>query len=129
MNQEFLKSCITEHHNYARHIFTSVVGWFTFFVTINYASMGWLASASDKIKENLGPVYLIAFAFITQNILGIIICIYIKGYLISTNRRLFDTQYALLHAHDAVSQNFVSEDTSDIGGQTCLPLRLYNISM
>jgi hypothetical protein len=39
--------CIKELHDFARQIFASTVTWFTVFVTVNYASMGWLASKTD----------------------------------------------------------------------------------
>jgi hypothetical protein len=52
MSTTFIESCVIERHNYARHAFTSTITWFTFFVTINYATMGWLAGAAGTTKGN-----------------------------------------------------------------------------
>src|SRR5947209_5879515 len=103
MNEDFLKSVITERHDYARHSFTSMVTWFTFFVTVNYASMGWLATSKDGALTNAsGPIVLVAAVFVTQNILGIIICFVMKNYFVRSNQRLFDAQKLLLNAQGFV---------------------------
>ena len=120
MNTPFAESCIAERHNYARHTFTSTVGWFTFFVTINYATMGWLAGAADKLKGNYPTIVLIACLFFTQNILGIIACLVMRSYFFRCNARILEAQAFLLRTKS------IPEDYADLGGQTCLPLRLYS---
>jgi hypothetical protein len=120
MGNTFVESCIAERHNYARHIFTSAVGWFTFFVTVNYASMGWLAGAADKFKGNHATIVLIASLFSTQNLLGIIACLFIRSYFFRCNSRILQGQALLLRAEA------IAEDQGDLSGQTCLPLRLYS---
>ena len=120
MNTAFVESCVAERHNYARHAFTSTVGWFTFFVTINYATMGWLAGLAGKPKGNYPVIVLIACLFSAQNILGIIACLVMRSYFFRCNRRIREAQALLLRTKS------IPEDYTDLGGQTCLPLRLYS---
>ena len=122
MNTNFVETCIAERHNYARHIFTALVGWFTFFVTVNYASMGWLSSAADKNLITWKVVLLISTIFAIQNVLGIMICLIVRSYFKRANKRILAAQGHVIHAQD------IREDISDLAGQTCLPLRLYSTS-
>jgi hypothetical protein len=49
MSDEFIEACIKQHHDYARHIFSSAVTWFTFFVGVNYLAIG--GSPPLKLKQ------------------------------------------------------------------------------
>jgi hypothetical protein len=66
-DKEKLENKVKEIHNNIRHITQLAVSWFVFFVTINYATMGWLAVGSTPIKP--GIIGVIAGAFIVQNII------------------------------------------------------------
>ncbi len=68
--QSRFENKIKEIHNNIRHITQLAMSWFVFFVTINYASMGWLAS--EKATLNRAIIWTIAGAFIVQNFLGIV---------------------------------------------------------
>ncbi len=65
--QSRLENKIKEIHNNIRHITQLAMSWFVFFVTINYASMGWLATSLNR-----AIIGTIAGAFIVQNFLGIV---------------------------------------------------------
>jgi len=70
--QDYLESKIKELQTNVRHITQLAMGWFAFFVTINYASMGWLAAKAPgggSIDSRM--IWIIAVVFIVQNILGI----------------------------------------------------------
>jgi hypothetical protein len=68
--QTHLENKIKEMHSNIRHITQLAMNWFVFFVTINYATMGWLAAGT----VNLNPFLMlpIAVVFIIQNWLGIV---------------------------------------------------------
>jgi len=68
-----------ESNVYIRHIFDNLVRWFTFFVTVNYVSMGWFATSARP--SNMLP--LIAGLFAIQNFLGILMCMGVKAYIAS----------------------------------------------
>jgi len=93
MNKEFVEASIAERHDYARQIFALAVTWFTFFVTVNYAAMGWLAPNAYKIKHAL---LLIALLFWAQNILGITVCSLMLRHFPNTNRRIAELQKQLM---------------------------------
>lgn len=63
-------------HDYVRHIMTTLVSWFTVFITVNYATLGWLLS--KVVGEGGGGEgstrklrLLVAILFIVQNGLGL----------------------------------------------------------
>ncbi len=70
IQQTPLENKIKEMHNNIRQGALLAMNWYVFFVTINYASMGWLATV-DNASSTKYIVVLIALAFIVQNILGI----------------------------------------------------------
>ena len=65
-----LENKIKEMHNNIRQGAVLAMNWYVFFVTINYASMGWLATV-DKTSPPKGIIVVIALAFIVQNVLGV----------------------------------------------------------
>jgi hypothetical protein len=66
---------VKELQNNVRHTTQLAMNWFTFFVTINYASIGWLAAkvSGDRAIADRYLIFLIAVAFIVQNIVGILL--------------------------------------------------------
>lgn len=124
MDSDLVMTCITERHVYARHVFTSVVGWFTFFVTINYASMGWLVGASDKIAHHQTPLIILSVVFVTQNILGIIECFKVKAYFVELSNSFIAMQKHLVQVRTG---HLEDEDLAICAN--CLPLGLYKVSL
>lgn len=68
-----------------RHVMSLVMTWFTFFVTVNYATMGWFA---DTATPNKDLIMVAAGLFICQNALGIIGFFFIDAYFRSSRKRL-----------------------------------------
>jgi hypothetical protein len=79
IEKSFLENKVKEVHNNIRHITQLAMNWFIFFVTVNYATMGWLAAGSDI--SNKGTVAVIALAFIAQNGVGIY-ALYMTGKVV-----------------------------------------------
>ena len=83
---------LAELHEYVRHVFNLFFGWFTFFATVNYATMGWLAKAEAATPQNSSLVAVVTALFISQNLLGIAACFVVRKYLVSTNRRVLELE-------------------------------------
>jgi len=58
---------LTEHYTFARHHFQLYVGWYTFFLTVNFAAIGWFTSVLliGSLKVSL-PILFIAAFFVVQ---------------------------------------------------------------
>ena len=112
---EYRISRVSQIHDYSRHLFTSVVGWFTFFITINYASIGWLATGETFDSPNK-VLLVVAILFVTQNILGIIACLVMRRQFYIYNEEIREIEIA----------NGLGEEATS---STCLPVRLYSKSL
>ena len=121
MNIDLAKIAISEENNYIRHMLTSAVGWFSFFVTVNYASMGWLAGAADKFKGNYPAIVLISALFVTQNILGIMACLAVRRYFSGAHERLEGLHRAFVGGSDSAGDSALS--ASKLGSY--FPVSLY----
>lgn len=102
---------IAELHEYIRHGFNLFFGWFTFFATVNYASMGWLAKPETEGARNQPLVYLVCVLFIAQNTLGVVACAVMRKYLISTNERVLKLE-RIVHTVDGTLHLRPSFETS-----------------
>ena len=69
------------------NLFKLLVSWFTFFVTINWASLGWLAANSSDLVAN-PLVSLVSYIFAWQNVLGIVTCVISGFYLVRVKKRI-----------------------------------------
>ncbi|HEY3265542.1 MAG TPA: hypothetical protein VGM37_01350 [Armatimonadota bacterium] len=74
---------VKQFHDYARHIFQTLVAWFTFFITVNYASMGWLAKPSADSHAQHSLVSLVALVFALHNVLGIWVTLVARKQMIT----------------------------------------------
>jgi hypothetical protein len=81
-----------EIHNYARHDFGLLVGWFTFFCTSNYVAIGIFASTlaqEGKLKSVFGLI-AVALMFAFHCALGIGACYSMKDHFRLLRDRLAD---------------------------------------
>lgn len=108
---------VQELHNYVRFTMQQLVGWFTFFVTVNYASMGWFAKADVSAASMKGLISLVRWMFIAQNILGIAVCIFVRR------------QVVLMRAQISSYEDFVEllkpADGPRRPRDECMPCKLY----
>ncbi|MDG4562263.1 MAG: hypothetical protein P9E88_13310 [Candidatus Competibacter sp.] len=104
---------IKELHEYVRHIFQMFVGWFTFFATVNYATMGWLSNIIKEPNHSNKMIILICVLFITQNLLGIAVCFFLKKYLDEVNKSIENLEIKIT--------NMISFS----GKLSSMPVRLY----
>jgi len=82
---------LRELHDYVRHVFQLTVVWFTFFATVNYATMGWLAK-SDATPGNRGLLWLVSLLFITQNLLGMAACLVVRRYVLDRDAEVMELE-------------------------------------
>jgi hypothetical protein len=106
---------ISDLNAYARHSFQTLVSWFTFFVTVNYASMGWLAGSDNP---NTKMVDLIGVMFIIQNLLGIAACLLVKRYLLLTDKKILGLEQHVVGSPLRV--------VAELDNETPMPLTLYS---
>lgn len=111
---------ISEIHQYARHLFSQFVGWFTFFITINYASMGWLIGSDTDFTEKGKLLWLISSLFISQNVLGIFACAFFRHRMLKYKESLENYERARCASDSDVPQ--------DLQAVATMPAYLYRLS-
>jgi hypothetical protein len=110
-----IEKTIREIHEYVRHSIQLYIAFFTFFVAMNYATMGFLAKDVGSKLETSNLIFLIARVFIYQNILAVASSVLVAIYVVCADRRLY-------HYHTAF------EDTgamSSLLQQRALPKQFY----
>jgi hypothetical protein len=90
--QQHIERKFRELHDYIRHIFQALVGWFTFFATVNYATMGWLAKSSGSNSTSTTLIWVVSVLFITQNALGVAVCFAVRRYLFDRNAEVIELE-------------------------------------
>lgn len=121
---------IGELHEYARHAFQLFMGWFTVFIVVNYATMGWLAkdggifrpsspatSSAAAGGPNMSVILSVVVLFISQHILGILACSVLARYFRTTNA-------SIVALEDEIKGKDVVR-AANAGPRSTLPLRLY----
>ena len=89
-----IEKTIREIHEYARHTAQLYIAFFTFFVAMNYATMGFLVKDAGSKPEATNLIVLIARVFIFQNLLAVASSIGAAIYFIWADRRLCRYQAA-----------------------------------
>jgi hypothetical protein len=124
---DLVESRLKQLHEYIRHISQQTVSWFTFFVTVNYAVMGWVLVSSFAAKPVLDVqsrsgrvIFLVSIVFAFQNILGILACIVVRSHLLERG--------ALVQQLEALFPKAETEVQSTPCFQT-VPMRLYSRSV
>lgn len=102
---------VKELHEYVRLNFQLYMAWFTFFGTVNFASLGWLASTSETARLT-SIAWLVPVMFISQNVLGILASKYVSDFFYQYDGNVRALERILVP----------DENTS----QSSLSLRLYN---
>jgi hypothetical protein len=90
----YLEKRIASSHKYSRHLITNLVYWYAFFVTVNYASMGWFAVQGPN-SSGSSLIILIASLFVMQNVLGILACARIKRHILSVRNKIVSYEQSL----------------------------------
>ncbi len=85
MNRTQAEKIFAEQHNHARHLFTSLISWWTVWTTVNFVTMGWLAG-SNKTGSASSFITAVAWIFAIQNILGGVACAFAYRALIRIHR-------------------------------------------
>jgi len=93
-----LEKRISSSHEYSRHLITNLVNWYAFFVTVNYASMGWFAVQRERnaSSETSSLIILIASLFVLQNVLGILACARVKRHILAVSDEMVSYEQSLL---------------------------------
>ncbi len=114
---DYIANKVKELHNNVRHLTQLTMAWYAFFVTINYASMGWLAKTPGSQDINRNLIMLIAGVFITQNILGIVV-------ILMTGRAV-KTKSEQISIYENLPFDKEKEEHRNIVGSGSTPIDLY----
>ena len=74
---------LKQTHDYIRHIFQLFLTWFTFFATLNYAALGWLATSPKSPRDVSWLIEAIAVNFVAQNLLDALAT---RGVYVAVNK-------------------------------------------
>src|SRR4051812_31725317 len=118
--EDVVRDRIQQRHDHARHLFSTIVSWFTFFVGVNYVAMGWFASESAK-GSGIAPspakaklLLMLAVLFATQIALGVVAELVMLKYLKQTRARVRDYEELRVPA-----------DGGELRADSCLPGFVY----
>lgn len=93
MNESVLKVDLERRDAFVRHTFQLLVTWFTVFITVNWATMGWLAHSLSQEKPNpLKHLPIVSGIFAFQTLLGIIVAVWCGRYFISESKRIIEIE-------------------------------------
>jgi Mn2+/Fe2+ NRAMP family transporter len=121
---ESIENRLKQLHEYNRQIAQLIIAWFTFFVTVNCAMMGWLLVTLTSAKqiadshhsiEQVLPLIVVLFAL--ENILGICACFVVRSHFLH--------RAALTHKIEATLVRTDSESSVVSDFQT-VPVGLYS---
>jgi len=87
-NYELLKLELTEHNAFVRHNFQLYIGWYTFFLTVNFGAIGWFTSnlLTGALKDSL-PIIFVAIFFVVQIVLSYMGSLEVRNYFVVTGKR------------------------------------------
>lgn len=80
MNNNQAERAFGEHHQNARHIYTNLITWWTYWTLINFATMGWLAIGVPTKASNVLRL-IVTLVFLAQNVLALFVCSYARRAL------------------------------------------------
>ena len=115
-NDELLRMELTEINTFVRHHFQLFIGWYTFFLTVNFAAIGWFTSVllTGALKVSL-PIVFVAVFFVIQQIFSITATIEVRRYFVTSSQRSDE----LLRVLAAQTDSSVAQPKSTI------PLQIY----
>ena len=69
------KIALDRNDSYVRHYYMLLVSWFTFFITINWVTLGWVAKGLSEEGDQFGKYgSIVGNVFTLHCVLGIIVC-------------------------------------------------------
>jgi hypothetical protein len=80
-NYELLKMELSELNVFVRHHFQLYLGWYTFFLTVNFGAIGWFTSVilTGALKVSL-PILFIAAFFVIQLVFSYLASVEVRNY-------------------------------------------------
>lgn len=115
-NNELLRMELTEHNTFARHHFQLYLSWYTFFLTVNFAVIGWFTNdlLTGALKVSL-PIVIIATFFLIQLILSYLASLKLRNYFETTHNRCNELLKLLADL----------PPESNLQARTAIPLQVY----
>jgi hypothetical protein len=87
-NRELLRAELAELYTFTRYHFQLYLGWYTFFLTVNFAAIGWFTNVlvTGALKVSV-PVLFVAAFFIAQLTFSLIASIEVRKHFSATHQR------------------------------------------
>lgn len=116
-NNELLLMELTELNTFARHHFQLYLSWYTFFLTVNFAAIGWFTSVllTGALKVSL-PIVFIATFFVLQLIFSYVASLEVRKY--------FETTYN--RCNELLNLLGTQPSESHLQPKTAIPLHVYS---
>lgn len=88
VNGELLRMELSEINNFVRVNFQLFVGWYTFFLTVNFGAIGWFTSVllTGGLKDSV-PIIFIAIFFVVQIVLSYLASQDVRKYFVASGNR------------------------------------------
>lgn len=96
-HHDLLRAELGELNSYVRHHFQLFLGWYTFFLTVNFGAIGWFTSVmlTGALEVSL-PIVFIALFFVVQLVFSYLASCQVRSYLVDTDRRMSEIVRELL---------------------------------
>jgi len=113
--RDLLLTELGELNSFVRHHFQLFLGWYTFFLTVNFGAIGWFTSVllTGQLKVSL-PIFLVALFFVVQLVFSYLASRAVRGYLVATVQRI-----------GALLNELVADQQVGLFPQTAIPLPVY----
>lgn len=115
-HHDLLRPELGELNTFVRHHFQLYLGWYTFFLTVNFGAIGWFTSVmlTGALKVSL-PIVFIALFFVAQLVFSYLASREVRNYLIATDGRIAE-----------ILQELISDCCEvRLPPQTAIPLAVY----
>jgi membrane-anchored glycerophosphoryl diester phosphodiesterase (GDPDase) len=113
--KDYIERKIKEFHEYILNIVQLYITWYSFFMTVNFASMGWLATSYVQNKGGM-LIYSVCGLFVIQNVLSMYSCYCVYKTLSDYNARVSELERL---------SNFALESMQKESMRTSIPIHLY----
>ena len=102
-NYDLIKMELTETNTFVRHHFQLYLGWYTFFLTVNFGAIGWFTSVllTGALKDSI-PIIFVTTFFVVQIVVSYMASVEVRKYFEKSSSRC-DELLGLLVAQPADS--------------------------
>lgn len=77
------QTALVEKHSHARHLFQLTVTWYTWFIALNYATLGWLTANGSTARPGVGnaQLWIVYLLFTSHNAMGVLWLRHMRSFI------------------------------------------------